>query len=166
VRPAAHALPTEKRLLDQARRRAEECRRAGIPTEEILSWFPALELRGGAFAIRDSAVQQLDHARFRRLNRYGWEGAFFLLVLGLGMIVLSRTLHQYTVLRQHQENFLAAVGHELKSPLASIRLATETMAMRDPPPAERQRLVGRLLEDVNRLEDMIQNILVARHLEE
>ena len=46
------------------------------------------------------------------------------------MAVLTRTIRHEAELRRRQQNFLAAVSHEFKSPLASIQLAAETLVLR------------------------------------
>jgi signal transduction histidine kinase len=104
-------------------------------------------------------VAQLDAERFHRLNRYAWEGAFFLGVLIAAMAVVYQALRDEAELRRRQENFLAAVSHELKSPLASLQLSVETLSLRDPPAERRAELIRRLLGDLARLERMIANIL-------
>ena len=109
-------------------------------------------------------LAELRSSRFHRLNRYAWEGAFFLAVLLAAMAVVHRAVREEAELRQRQENFLAAVSHELKSPLASLRLSVETLAMRDPPAERRAELVQRLLADLNRLQRMIANILDTSRL--
>ena len=72
----------------------------------------------------DPAVAEDSEAR---VNRILWEGGFFLVVLIGGMTVLTRTLRHDAELRRRQQNFLAAVSHEFKSPLASIQLGAETL---------------------------------------
>ena len=69
------------------------------------------------FASVDPTVAEDSEAR---VNRVLWEGGFFLLVLIGGMGVLTRTLRHDMELRRRQQNFLAAVSHEFKSPLASL----------------------------------------------
>lgn len=114
--------------------------------------------------VAPSALAKLNDERFHRLNQYAWEGGFFLLVLVGAMAVVYRALHAETQLRRRQESFLAGVSHELKSPLASLRLSAETIALRDPPAAQRADLVQRLLSDLTRLERMIGNILDVSRL--
>jgi len=114
---------------------------------------------GGARPAAPDLVAQLDAERFHRLNRYAWEGAFFLAVLLAAMAVVYQALRDEAELRARQESFLAAVSHELKSPLASLRLSVETLALRDPPAERRAELIRRLLGDLARLERMIANIL-------
>lgn len=100
-----------------------------------------------------------------RINRILWEGGFFLVVLIGGMAVLTRTLRHDAELRRRQQNFLAAVSHEFKSPLASIQLAAETLVLRSRDD-DSKRLGTRILEDGERLLRMIDNLLDTTRLEE
>ncbi|MFI5206625.1 MAG: sensor histidine kinase [Gemmatimonadales bacterium] len=111
-----------------------------------------------------AVLAQFDRERFHRLNRYAWEGAFFLVVLLGAMGVVSHALREESALRSRQEDFVAAVSHELKSPVASLRLSAETLAMRDPPAARRAELLEREIADLSRLERTIGNILEASRL--
>jgi two-component system, OmpR family, sensor histidine kinase SenX3 len=110
----------------------------------------------------DPAVAEDSDAR---INRVLWEGGFFLVVLIGGMAVLTRTLRHDAELRRRQQNFLAAVSHEFKSPLASIQLAAETLVLRSRDD-DGQRLGRRILEDGERLLRMIDNLLDTTRLEE
>jgi signal transduction histidine kinase len=114
------------------------------------------------FAGADAAVAEDSAAR---INRVLWEGGFFLVVLIGGMTVLTRTLRHDAELRRRQQNFLAAVSHEFKSPLASIQLAAETLVLRSRE-EESRRLGVRILEDGERLLRMIDNLLDTTRLEE
>ena len=114
------------------------------------------------FAEYDPAVVEDSDAR---INRVLWEGGFFLVVLVGGMAVLTRTLRHDAELRRRQQNFLAAVSHEFKSPLASIQLAAETLVLRSRDD-DGKRLGRRILEDGERLLRMIDNLLDTTRLEE
>jgi signal transduction histidine kinase len=81
------------------------------------------------------------------------------------MAVLTRTLRHDAELRRRQQNFLAAVSHEFKSPLASIQLAAETLVLRSRD-EDGKRLGTRILEDGERLLRMIDNLLDTTRLEE
>ena len=147
----------------------------------ILSQAPALEavLRNvadalphlmidtdtGAATVRESAVATLTAEAGSRINRYAWEGGFFLLVLLAGMAILTRAIRFDADLRRRQQNFLASVSHEFKSPLASMRLAAETLMLRAPDAGSRH-LGQRLLEDGERLLRMVDNLLNTAQLED
>ncbi|MEJ2582365.1 MAG: HAMP domain-containing sensor histidine kinase, partial [Acidobacteriota bacterium] len=62
--------------------------------------------------------------------------------------------------RQHR-NFLSAVTHELKSPLATMRLALETVTSGRADPETGAKFLGNALVDVERLEDLVEKILEA-----
>ncbi len=80
------------------------------------------------------------------------------------MVVVTRAIREEAELRRGQEQFLAGVSHELKSPLSSLRLSVETLAMRDPPPAQRGELVRRMLVELGRLQGTIANVLDTSRL--
>ncbi|MHB1311249.1 MAG: sensor histidine kinase [Gemmatimonadaceae bacterium] len=140
--------------------------RAGAPLAEVTTLYPGLQFDSGSVTIKPSVIAQLDADRWHRLNRYWWEGTFFLVVLLGAMVVVYRALRDQAELHRRQEGFLATVSHELKSPLASMRLSAETLSMRDPPAARRAELVERLLQDLGRLERLIGNILDTSRLSE
>jgi signal transduction histidine kinase len=101
---------------------------------EIVARLPQLELVDGAVRVAPEALAALAAERRSRLRRYGWEGGFFLVVLVAAMWVVARALREETALRHRQQNFLAAITHELKSPLASLQLSLETIELRAPEP--------------------------------
>lgn len=109
-------------------------------------------------------IAQLGRERAQRLNRYAWEGAFFLAVLLAAMAVVLKALREEAELRRRQERFLAAVSHEFKSPLASLRLSVETLALREPAAAERAELMRRIVVELGRLERMVANTLDTSRL--
>ena len=146
----------------------ELLRRGAGPSDVEASW-PHLEVTpSGArttVAVRAEAEEAVREERRRHLNQYRWEGAFFLLVLLGGIAVVWRVLRQEAELRRRQQNFLAAVSHELKSPIASLQLATETMASRQLDEPRRAELLGRNLKDLRRLERLVSNLLAVPQLE-
>lgn len=138
----------------------------GMQHGEIERVFPHLRIGDEGPVVRSATVDALTQERRRRLRQYAWEGAFFLLVLGLSMMVLWRALKQQSDLRKRQQNFIAAVSHEFKSPLASLQLSAETLAMRELDSQRRRTLVERILEDIHRMEGMATKILNASSLEQ
>ena len=132
---------------------------------ELEALLPHLKIESGIARVEVSAVDEIEGEESSRINQYFWEGGFFLLVLLGGIIVLTRTIRHDAQLRKRQQNFLAAVSHEFKSPLASMQLAAETLTMRIDEPIA-QRLGGRILQDGARLLRLIENLLDTTQLEE
>lgn len=107
-------------------------------------------------------VQEISH--YSRVVIIG-EGVVLFLALITGMIILNRTVQHAVERSQRQRNFLASVSHEFKTPLAGIRLAVETIALRDPPAEKRRQLVERSLAELDRLETMVSHLLDTSRIE-
>lgn len=127
--------------------------------------MPHLRIDAARASVRPEAHASLASETTSRINRYVWEGAFFLLVLLGGMAVLTGAIRHDVQLRRRQQDFLASVSHEFKSPLASMRLAAETLTLRTAD-ADSRRLGLRLLEDGDRLLNMVDNLLDTARIEE
>lgn len=92
-------------------------------------------------------------------------GIILLLVVLAGVYVLFLYWkRQYDLYRQ-QKNIISQVTHELKSPLASIQLHLETMRLRPLPPEKTTQFLDTMLADVDRLNNLISNLLMAAKLE-
>lgn len=138
----------------------------GATPAAIAAQWPHLSVEGDRAVVSPEEIRRIDDSRSRRLNQYGWEGSFFLVVLVGGIGVIAAALRQRQALHRREENFVAAVSHEFKSPLASLRLSAETLARRKPDEATAERLSARMVGDVERLESMVTNILDAARLDD
>ena len=138
----------------------------GAVAATLCEKWPHIEIDGRVARISTVELDRLTNARLKRLRRYGWEGSFFLLVLLGGIGVITAALRQREHLLRRQENFVSAVSHEFKSPLASLRLSAETLARRQPDAEATERLSTRMIDDVYRLEAMVTNILDAARMDE
>ncbi len=90
---------------------------------------------------------------------------FFLLVFG-GLVWLSVKVVIEMRLNQSQRAFLDAVTHELKTPLSSFRLGLETLGRHELAPEQRGEFIGRMGEDLDRLESTVAQVLAAARAEE
>jgi signal transduction histidine kinase len=84
---------------------------------------------------------------------------FLLLIAGLGLLVYL--LVREVRLNERQSNFVSAVTHELKTPVASLKLYLDTLQMRDLPPSRRDEFYGTMRQDLDRLNATINNVLHA-----
>ena len=105
-----------------------------------------------------------------RYDRQKWmirgEGAVFLLLLGAGAFSVRRYLSKEIQLARQKNNFLLSITHELKSPLASIKLSLQTFTRRVEMEPKFQKLVDNSLLDVDRLTSLVDNILFAAKMED
>ena len=84
---------------------------------------------------------------------------FLLLIAGLVLIVIL--LLREVRLNERQSNFVSAVTHELKTPVASLKLYLDTLQMRDLPNSRREEFYGTMRQDLDRLNATINNVLHA-----
>src|SRR5215217_7730165 len=97
-----------------------------------------------------------------------------LLVLGIvffGLIITGLILNTVFLVREIRRNeqhdaFLNAVTHELKTPIASIRLYLETLKTRDVDDAKRQEFYNVMLSDSDRLLGTVEQVLQASRTRE
>jgi signal transduction histidine kinase len=89
---------------------------------------------------------------------------FFGLVI-LGLVLLCAWLIREMRYSQRQQAFLDAVTHEMKTPLASLRLALDTLQRRDPGPERREAFLAMMNEDVERLDRTVGHVLAAARAE-
>src|ERR1700719_73451 len=84
---------------------------------------------------------------------------FGLIIAGLIVytVFLVREIHK----NEQQDSFLNAVTHELKTPIASIRLYLETLQTRQLSEAQHQDFYRIMLEDTDRLLGTVEQILKA-----
>lgn len=138
---------------------------AGVSVAQVRELLPQVRVTGRQ-ALPDPAVEQSFLAEGRhRINRYSWEGAFFLLVLAVCIAVIARALRAEARVHEEQDNFLALVSHQFKTPLASLQLSLETMALRTLTAEQARTLIDRMLADLERMELMVTQILESARLE-
>ncbi len=101
----------------------------------------------------------------KRVRMFISEGLFFVVLVVVAVILLYSTLQKEWLYTHQTHNFMLSVTHELKSPIASIRLYIETLLKRDPEREKREEFLERALSDTNRLQDLVENILNASRLE-
>ena len=94
------------------------------------------------------------------------EGGVFLLLLFLGIWWIKKNVWQDLTRAQKEKNFLLAVTHELKTPIAAIRLNTQTLKNRKLTEEQSQDLCTDIITESNRLETLVNNILLATQFEQ
>ena len=121
-------------------------------------------LDGAAYlALRPEPLQELHRQRERDIFRVITEGAFMVAAVLTGLVMLYQKLAEELDLKRRQRNFTSAVTHELKTPIASLRVWTDTVFTRELGDAQRSRIHGLMDKDLDRLNELVGNLLdVAR----
>jgi two-component system, OmpR family, phosphate regulon sensor histidine kinase PhoR len=89
------------------------------------------------------------------------EGMVFMILLSAAIFQIWRSYRHELQLANQQRNFLLSITHELKSPLASIKLGLETIKKRDLERDAVKKITGNALQDTERLQQLVQDILLA-----
>jgi len=110
-------------------------------------------------------LQQITNKRDRRTKQYIAEGSTFLIVILIGATVVFSFYSRTNRLNKQQNNFMLAVTHELKSPLAAIKLNLETLEKRSLDATQQKLLLQRSVTESNRLNDLCNNMLLASQIE-
>ena len=93
------------------------------------------------------------------------EGVVFLIILILGCYKIHSGIRKEILFNRQQRNFLLSITHELKSPLAGIKLSLETIINRNLDPERQRRMMSNSMKDVERLRALVDNILMAAKIE-
>jgi len=92
-------------------------------------------------------------------------GTVFLVIVLVGVVLYLILVVQTIRLNQRQSNFIDAVTHELKSPLASLKLYLQTLNRRPVSLEQQADFLRFMLDDVERLDQLINQLLDAARLD-
>lgn len=87
---------------------------------------------------------------------------FVILIAGISYQLAQSLAERRYALKQEQ--FVATVTHELKSPLAAIKLHAQTLEQAELDPAARARSLGFILQQAERMTALIDNVLESSRL--
>lgn len=143
----------------------------------LVYWFISLQrqnMRMSDLLLNELKQEQPDYkervgaildGRRRKTAQYISEGSTFLALILIGAVFVYRATRRQITLSLQQQNFMMAVTHELKTPIAVTRLNLETMQKRRLEEQQQQKLINITLQEVNRLNSLCNNILLASQLD-
>lgn len=143
----------------------------------LLWWFIALNKQNNAMTgLKLSELKKDDPAyivryekildeRKRKIAQYIGEGSIFLVLILVGAVLVYHATRKQLRLSQQQNNFMMAVTHELKTPIAIARLNLETLQRRRLDEEKTEKLINNTLHEANRLNSLCNNILLAAQLD-
>jgi signal transduction histidine kinase len=123
----------------------------------------------GVMQSKDPALAKKVHAiedfQSRKNKQYIGEGLTILFLFLLGAVYVYRSLIKQIRYSNQQQNFMMAVTHELKTPIAITQLNIETMLKRDLDSAQQKKMLEISLMETQRLDNLCNNILLASQLD-
>ena len=108
---------------------------------------------------------QLDEDLKRRIWMVLGEGAVFLILLVLGLRKVRSAIYSEMELARQQNNFLLSVTHELKSPLAALKLQLQTLTQRALDPDKQQAILKRSQTETERLQLLVEDLLLTARID-
>jgi len=110
-------------------------------------------------------IKEITDVEKRKAAQYIGEGAiFFLLILSGAGFIYGAVRRQFKMGRE-QQNFMMAITHELKTPIAIAKLNLETLQKRKLEDSQQQRLIQNTIQEANRLNALCNNMLLASQLD-
>ena len=111
------------------------------------------------------ALKNIEEKKKRRTKQYIGEGSTFLLIILLSAAIVYIAYYRQRKLSKLQENFMLSVTHELKTPIAGIKLNMQTLEKRKLEESIQAKLIKSSVIETDRLNDLCNNILIATQLE-
>lgn len=93
------------------------------------------------------------------------EGTVFLLLLLFGIYKIKQAHDKEQFLNNQQKNFFLSITHELKTPIAATKLQLQTLQKQRLDETTKQELISQALLETERLNMLIDNVLLASRLE-
>jgi signal transduction histidine kinase len=111
------------------------------------------------------AYKDIELRKSRRSKQYLGEGLTFLIVILVGSSIVFTTYRFSNKLSRQQNNFMMSVTHELKSPIAAMKLTLQTLQRHQLDEEKQKQLLSRCITESDRLNDLCNNILIASQME-
>ena len=143
----------------------------------LIFWFIDLneqnkeltQLRLNAVNVHDTyyiqKINRIENEEKRKTAQYMGEGVTFLLMIIAGAVYVFRIIKKQLVQSEQQKNFMMAISHELKTPIAVTKLNLETMQIRKLEFGQQQKLIRNTIQEANRLNTLCNNMLFMSQLD-
>ncbi len=109
--------------------------------------------------------KKIEQLKERKSVQYIDEGVTFLLLTLAGAVFVFRFINRQLIQSQQQRNFIMAITHELKTPIAVAKLNLETMQIRKLDFSQQQKLIRNTIQEANRLNSLCNNMLLLGQLD-
>lgn len=143
----------------------------------LVWWFIALNNQNHQMALYKISEINKDNPRYvdllqtikeserRKTIQYIGEGSIFFLLIIAGAIFIFRAVRRQFKSNLQQQNFMMAITHELKTPIAVTKLNLETLQRRKLEDSQQQKLIQNTIQEANRLNTLCNNMLLASQIE-
>lgn len=109
--------------------------------------------------------KEIELKKGKRSKQYLGEGLTFLVVILLGSSVVYTTQRFHARLARQQNNFMLSVTHELKSPIAAIKLTLQTLQRHRLDEEKQAKMLSKCVSEADRLNELCNNVLLSSRVE-
>jgi two-component system sensor histidine kinase CiaH len=131
---------------------------------EQMTNYKIQELQTTDIRYREQYKKIMDENK-RKSAQYLGEGAIFFLLISAGAIFLFRAVKNQLKITTQQQNFMMAITHELKTPIAVTKLNLETLQKRKLETSQQEKLINNTLQEANRMNALCNNLLLSSQME-
>ncbi len=143
----------------------------------LVWWFIALSMQNKImtdFKLAELTPTQQDYQKQvnkiigeerRKTEYYILEGITSFLLIIIGAVMVFRAVRRQFRQSQQQQNFMMAITHELKTPIAITKLNLETLQKHQLTEEKRQQLISNTLQEAGRMNTLCNNLLLASQIE-
>lgn len=116
---------------------------------------------------QSAEYRELEEQYTRQQMMVAGEGLFFVISLVAGVWLINRGYNKEVEATRQSRNFLLSITHELKSPIASIKLVLETFRKQWEKlgPQQAEKLTNSGLREADRLNILVNDLLLSAKLE-
>jgi signal transduction histidine kinase len=129
-----------------------------------MTGYKLMELKADDPAYLDKIAAITKDERGKSAQYLG-EGSFFLLFIMVGAVFIYRAVRKQFKVSQQQQNFMMAITHELKTPIAITKLNLETLHKHRLDEEKQRKILQMTLQETERLNTLANNILISSQLE-
>ena len=131
---------------------------------EVMADYKKQELRIESPTYK-ADLSKIENAEKRKRAQYIGEGITFFLLIAAGAFFVFRAARKQLNFSLQQQNFMMALTHELKTPIAVTKLNLETLQKRKLEDQQRDRLIQTTLQEANRMNTLCNNMLLSSQIE-
>lgn len=143
----------------------------------LVWWYIALSRQNATMAdyrIKDLDVKEVSYQqkyqavieeKNRKTAQYIGEGSIFFLLIAAGAIFIYRAVKKEFEMNRQQQNFMMAVTHELKTPIAVTKLNLETIQKHKLNQNQEEKIISNTIQEANRMNDLCNNLLLSSQME-
>jgi signal transduction histidine kinase len=143
----------------------------------LVWWFIELEMQNQEMYQYKLSLLNVDDPQFmfkldalqdqksRHTTQFLAEGITFLALILMGAVYMYGNVRRQFRLQEQQQNFMMAVTHEFKTPIAIAKLNLETLRKHKLDETKQHKLIDTALQETERLNQLASNILVSSQLE-